>query len=71
MLPVYAYPTEFVCQLSTTSTLPFGYLDLYVCVSITCVDVAKQVLNRCVASTPEKVELDYSFVEDHTNEDAR
>ena len=41
------------------------------CVSITCVDVAKQVLNRCVASTPEKVELDYSFVEDHTNEDAR
>ena len=46
-------------------------LDLCVYVSITCVDVAKQVLNRCVASTPEKVELDYSFVEDHGNEDAR
>ena len=53
---------------------------MYINLSITFADVAKHVLDRCVVSNPEKrdpknknfeVVLDYSFVEDHQNGDAR
>ena len=49
---------------------------MYMHLSITFADVAKQVLDRCVIINPEtrdpknkdfEVVLDYSFVEDHTD----
>ena len=53
---------------------------MYIHLSITCPDVAKQVLDRCVVSNPAtcdpknkdfEVVLDYSFVEDHNDGSAR
>lgn len=48
--------------------------------SITTTEIAKQVLDRCVISNPDKRDLknedfevvfDYSFVEDHQDKDKR
>ena len=53
---------------------------MYIHLSITFADVAKQVLDRCVIINPEtrdpknkdfEVVLDYSFVEDHNDASAR
>ena len=52
---------------------------MYMQLSITFADVAKQVLDRCIVSNPEtrdpkninfEVVLDYSFVEDHSDASA-
>ena len=53
---------------------------MYMHLTITFADVAKQVLDRCIVSNPEtrdpknidfEVVLDYSFVEDHNDASAR
>ena len=66
-------------KLLEHNVLSCQYAFIYIHLSITFADVAKQVLDRCVVSNPEtrdpknkdfEVVLDYSFVEDQDG-DAR